>query len=400
MTVRLYYQDPYLFRFTAKVLACRPVDDAFEVQLDRTCFYPESGGQPSDSGQLGGRQALGVREEGTRLLHRVDGPIEIPEAEGCVDSQRRLDHMEHHTGQHLLSAAFLEGVGIPTVSAHISAHESTIDLDRPELFEEDADKAEELANRVIRENRTIHCFYPTLDELKQLTFRKMPSVEEDIRVVRVPDFDVSACCGTHCPSTGRVGLVKVRRWEHYKGMTRLYFHCGRRALEEFRFQNSSIRDLSELFSVKDRDLVARVAAMHDEHVEAYRQLRKARSELLKHEAASMLSQSQRLSDGTLLVVRELAEGHGMEELKVLAEALLKHPGVVFLGGAAGPKAQVLFARSPDWPGDMSSILRKVVSGLGGKGGGAPHQAQGGVPGTALSEAIALARKEIETLSGG
>jgi alanyl-tRNA synthetase len=137
MTVRLFYQDPYLFRFTAKVLACRPVDDAFEVQLDRTCFYPESGGQPCDLGVLGGRRVLAVREEGTKLLHLVDGPIEAAEAEGLVDSQRRTDHMEHHTGQHLLSAAFLEGVGLPTVSVHISAHESTVDLDRPELFVED-----------------------------------------------------------------------------------------------------------------------------------------------------------------------------------------------------------------------------------------------------------------------
>ncbi|MBI4871017.1 MAG: alanyl-tRNA editing protein [Candidatus Riflebacteria bacterium] len=400
MTVRLYYQDPYLFHFRAKVLSCMPKDDSYEVLLDRTCFYPESGGQPCDGGTLGGRPVVSVREEGDRLVHVLDAPVEEPEVEGLVDEQRRRDHMEQHTGQHLLSAAFLSAVGVPTVSMRIGEHESTIDLDRPELFAEDVEAAEDLANRVIREDRAVHCFYPSLDELEQLTLRKRPAVEENVRIVRVPDYDCSPCGGTHCPSTGRVGVVKVRRWEHYKGMTRVTFLAGGRALADHRVKNDVIWDLTGLLSVRDRDLPARVKALVDGHTELERQVRKLRADLLRHAAPELLASAPRLDDGTLLVVHQLAPGYQAEDLKVLAECIVRPGGAIFLGGLPGPKAQLLFARSADRQLDVGALLKKTVAAVGGKGGGTAAQAQGGVPGQSLGQALEAARLDVRAAAQG
>lgn len=394
MTVRLYYQDPYVFHFRARVVASAACGDGFAVELDRTCFYPEGGGQPPDTGTLGGRLVLSVREEGTRVVHLVDGPLESDEVEGLVDEARRRDHMEHHTGQHLLSAAFLATLGTPTVSMHLGELDCTIDLTRPALSEDDAARVEDLVNRVIREDRSIRCFYPSLEELERLTLRKSPQVEENIRIVRVEGFDDSPCCGTHCPSTGRVGLVKVRRWEHYKGMTRVHFLCGGRALRDYQWKSAAVNRLAEKMSVKDQALEGRVMALLESHVELERAHRKLRAEMLTTGAPALLAAAKSLPDGTRLVLRRLADGSTVEDLKTLADAVVREGRVVFAAGTASGKASLLFARSSDVPRDMAALLRACAGPAGGKGGGSPQLAQGGCPAERLDEVLATVEREL------
>ena len=235
-TERLYYTDCYLQEFEAQVVRIEPDSKGTRVYLDRTAFYPESGGQPSDHGTLSEIELIEAVDEGDEIAHVVKRQLRGGKITGRIDWARRFDHMQQHTGQHILSAAFEKTGAYKTVSFHLGAEVSTIDLDSDRLGRRQVEEAEDLANQVVFENRPVRVFFQAADEANQLGLRKPTFREGDVRLVEVQGFDLSACGGTHVSQTGALGLTLIRKFERAKGLTRVEFVCGGRALRMARLE--------------------------------------------------------------------------------------------------------------------------------------------------------------------
>ncbi|NUO15000.1 MAG: alanyl-tRNA editing protein, partial [Planctomycetaceae bacterium] len=249
-TRRLYLDDPFTTAFTAKVVATGTREGRAFVELEATHFYPEAGGQLPDRGRLGGRAVVDVQEDGERVLHFLDGP-EAGLAPGTavaaeIDRATRLDHMQQHTGQHMLSAALLELFRIPTLSFHMGAEGSTIDLDAAELTAAQLEAVEDRVNLLIQEDRPVQVLYPDEAGLAALKLRKEPAVTGRLRVIEVEGFDHSACGGTHCTRTGQLGVLHLAHWERVRQKARLHFLVGMRAVRDHRIQNGRLAALSAM----------------------------------------------------------------------------------------------------------------------------------------------------------
>jgi alanyl-tRNA synthetase len=224
-TERLYYQDSHLVEFTAHVTEVAPLEhERFGVRLDRTAFYPTGGGQPTDTGTLGAARVVEcVDEEAAGILHIIEGdaPAIGAQVAGHVDWPRRLDHIQQHTGQHIISQALVSLFDAPTRAFRMAAHVSEIDVELSDPTRERIEQAVDLANRIIWEDRPVRIYHVTKEESAQLPLRRDSAREGELRVIEIEDFDMSPCGGTHAQRTGEVGLIAVRSWERAKGMTRL-----------------------------------------------------------------------------------------------------------------------------------------------------------------------------------
>lgn len=384
-TERLYYRDSYLREFTARALDARRAGDLTYVVLDRTAFYPEGGGQPWDLGTLGGLPVVSVVDEDGQVVHRVKGALPEGEMVGLVDWERRFDHMQQHTGQHILSQAFLRLLGAETVSFHLGADYASIDLSVPSLEAGQVEEVEELSNRVVFENRPvlIHILEPS--ELEKFDLRKATGRTDKIRVSEVQGFDSIPCGGTHCRSTAEIGLIKITRWERRSGNSRVEFLCGGRALRDYRRKNEALLSLSAALSVKDSEVAGAVERVVREGEEARRRSEQLRNQLLDHQAREMAEGAERVGEASVVVV--LLEEYSAEELKHLAGKLVAVPGRVALLASAPEKVHLLFARSEDVALDAGKLLREASAPFGGRGGGRPNQAQGGIPNRADVRAV-------------
>ena len=256
MTVRLYYLDPYQAEFTADLVGCREEGGRFHLVLDRTAFFPEGGGQPSDRGWIEEIAVEQVYEAGGRVCHVLGRVPAARKGLRCrVDWERRFDHMQQHLGQHLLSAALRNRFAASTVGFHLGREVCTIDLDRF-LNGGEIAEAEQLANRVVFANRAVEAVDLPAEELRRLDLQRLPRVDQGMRLIRIADFDLNPCCGTHPRRTGEVGLVKVRRSERYKGGTRVEFVCGGRALMDYSRKNEAVNRICARLSVGEGEAVA------------------------------------------------------------------------------------------------------------------------------------------------
>ncbi|HEY3247177.1 MAG TPA: alanyl-tRNA editing protein, partial [bacterium] len=251
MTERLYYADSFLREFDATVLEVRERGGRPAIILDRTAFYPTSGGQPHDLGRLDGAEITEVFDEDGTILHLADRALE-GRVHGTIDWPRRFDHMQQHTGQHILSQAFLRVLRAGTRSVHFGADVCTLDLDIADLGPDEAGRVEDAADAIIFEDRPVVVREVDEAELPHLGLRRPAKKRGRVRIVEVQDFDVSACGGTHVRRTGEIGLIAMRRWERFKGGVRIEFFCGQRALREHRWKNAMVLDLAAELSVKDR----------------------------------------------------------------------------------------------------------------------------------------------------
>ena len=278
-TERLYYHDSRLLEFEARVTSLSETDDGqIAVTLDRTAFYPTGGGQPTDTGTLGDARVVDcIDAEDAGVLHVIQGPVpEIGETvHGKVDWLRRLDHMQQHTGQHILSAAFVRMFDAPTRSFRVLDHECEIDVALEDPADERIEQAVDLANQIIWESRPIKISQVTSEEAASLPLRKEPAREGELRVIEIADFDLTPCGGTHARSTGEVGVIAVRSWERAKGLTRIQFIAGIRALRDYRKANQTAREVAALFSAGREDSPALVARL----VEENKKLRRRNGEL-------------------------------------------------------------------------------------------------------------------------
>lgn len=374
ITRRLYYTDSYANTFEAQVVEQVTVEGTPAVVLNRTFFYPTSGGQPHDTGTLNGipvRDVM-VREADEAVLHLLAAPLPAGPVEGQIDWPRRFDHMRHHTGQHILSQAFVQLAGAETVGFHMSPDSITIDLDRPTIPAELVDAVEDLANEIVAGNRPVRAWFPTEVELPDLALRKVPDVAGKLRVVDIAGFDTTACGGTHVAHTGEVGIIKVLRVDRRGDSARIEFRCGRRALLDYRQKNALLNQ----FAAGITDIPAVLHKLRAENKTLRREVRTLQSAVLDQEA-EQLWQSAGREDGYVLVVRAF-ENRAVDEVRQLAQRLIARPATVALCGIAGEKAHLITARSDDLPHDMVPVLK---AGLGvwecQRGGGRPSFAQGG-----------------------
>jgi alanyl-tRNA synthetase len=387
MTERLYYEDPYLVRFFASVVEHLQWEGQPAVILDRTAFYPTGGGQPNDTGFLREARALedvpvvdvAERESDGAVVHVLSAPLRAEEVEGRIDWDRRFDLMQQHTGQHLLSAAFLERIDANTVGFHLSDDYSTIDLDRAPLSAQDLTGVEALANAIVFENRQAVARFVPDEEVPDLPLRKALVHQGPVRVVEIPDFDCSACGGTHVRATGEIGLIKITRSERRGDETRVEFLCGGRALTDYAVKNKLVMDLAREFTVGHWEVADLVHRLAGDLKETQRELRRTRDALLDAEAVALWYEAATLGEARI-VQAHLAD-RPPDDLKHLAQRLVTHPQTVVLlaAGAAGQKGFLTFARSPDLDVHMGTLVRQACETLGGGGGGRPEFAQGGGP---------------------
>jgi alanyl-tRNA synthetase len=376
MTERLYYRDSSLLRFTGTVIESGTLRSRPFVVLDRTAFYPTSGGQPFDRGHLGGREVVEVvdREDDGAVLHFTSDSVPVGTVvDGEIDAARRLDHMQQHTGQHVLSAAFLRTANVPTVSFHLGADVSTIDL-TGDVETAAIARAEDEANRVVFADRDVVVRFVTAEEAAMLPLRKEPSRTGTLRLVEVPDFDLSACGGTHVSRTGAIGNIAVSAWERYKGGTRVSFVCGGRAVRVFRELRDASTATSRLLSVQTGELPEAVARLQAEARDVRLQARALGEQLARFEASALRSSAVDLN-GHRIVARVLDKDQAA--LKLLAQEAAADGGPAVLLVSTTRPASLVVARGGDSDIDASAVLKAIVTRLGGKGGGRPEFAQGG-----------------------
>jgi alanyl-tRNA synthetase len=376
MTERLYYRDSSLLRFTGTVIESGTLRSRPFVVLDRTAFYPTSGGQPFDRGHLGGREVVEVldREDDGAVLHFTSDSVPVGTVvDGEIDAARRLDHMQQHTGQHVLSAAFLRTANVPTVSFHLGADVSTIDV-TGDVETAAIARAEDEANRVVFADRDVVVRFVTAEEAAMLPLRKEPSRTGTLRLVEVPDFDLSACGGTHVSRTGAIGNIAVSAWERYKGGTRVSFVCGGRAVRVFRELRDASTATSRLLSVQTGELPEAVARLQAEARDVRLQARALGEQLARFEASALRSSAVDLN-GHRIVARVLDKDQAA--LKLLAQEAAADGGPAVLLVSTTRPASLVVARGGDSDIDASAVLKAIVTRLGGKGGGRPEFAQGG-----------------------
>jgi alanyl-tRNA synthetase len=382
MTTRLYYTDPYRSEFTANVVDRS--DDGIRVYLDETAFYPTSGGQPHDTGTLGGVSVVDVVDEEERVAHVLASPLPPTPAPvaGVVDWNRRFDHMQQHTGQHLLSAVFEDLFGYKTLSVHFGPDYSTLDLDAEMLSRDRMIAAEERANAIVAEARAVNVTFE--DAASAQGLRKPTDRAGTLRVVTIDRLDRSACGGTHVRSTAEIGAMLLRSVEKVRNATRVEFVCGVRAVRRARRDFESLTRIATSLSAALDDVASLVTAQSERLKESDNARKKLEKELAPFRIRELYDRATTDASGTrTIVIRDAAS---MDELRTLAQGAFQFPRVVVVGVLRSPPS-VLLAASEDSGVDAGKLLKERLSSVGGRGGGSPRMAQGGVPDGSVLEPL-------------
>jgi alanyl-tRNA synthetase len=399
MTERLYYRDSFLYDFDAEIREAvekpRPA-----LILDRSAFYPTSGGQVHDTGTItiaDSNQSLRVTEvadtEDGRVVHYLEAPAGEfhrndvkpgTRVRGQIDSTRRRDHMQQHSGQHVLSAAFVRLFNMHTVSFHMADDYCSIDLqisdlDTTTLSKDQIEAAERLANEIILENRPVEIRFVTREEAGKLGLRKIPTAERDeLRIIDIRDFDLSACGGTHVNQTGQIGCILLRKAERVRQGWRVEFVAGQRAVATARRDFITLTETAAMFSAHIYDVPQQVRKSLDETRALRKQAEESQEELATAQASTMLAETPE-TNGRKLIMRTFAD-RDLSSIKLLAQKLTRlAPNVVTLLATTSPQPSLVFAQSPGQPFDMGALMKQTVATLGGRGGGTKDMAQGGVP---------------------
>ena len=374
MTERLYYTDSYLTSFAAAV--SEHADGGRRVYLDRSAFYPSSGGQPNDLGTLDGIPVLDVIDEDQRVAHLLAAPHASPTAAGLVDWGRRFDHMQQHTGQHLLSAVFAELLNAETVSVHFGADYNTLDLDIGEVSLGELADVQDRANAVAAENRPVQVTFE--DAATATGLRKATERTGVLRVITIAELDRSACGGTHVSSTGEIGAILIRRTERMKKRVRVDFLCGLRASRRARADFLALSTAAGTFSAALDDVPSLVERQREEIREGHGVREHLLQQLATYEARELVEAAVPGPRGHRLIARHLPTG-GVDSLRALALAVAGHDNAIFVGSSDDPAAMLL-ATSASSGVDAGATIKPLLGSLGGRGGGSPRLAQGSLPG--------------------
>lgn len=392
VTERLYYRDSFLREFDALVISCEKDGERWRIVLDRTAFYPTSGGQPYDTGKLGDVPVIEVADAEHKVVHYASAAIPVGPVHGVIDWSRRIDHMQQHTGQHLLSAAFIELFGLQTVSFHLGKEISTIDLDTAAAKAELLEKVERRVNEVILEDKPVVIRFGTAEELAEAGIRKKVEREGILRAIEVEGFDRQPCGGTHLERTGQAGLLLIRKLERRRDQCRVEFVCGFRALAAARGDFSTLTQAASLLSCGLNEVPAVLGKLIEERRVQHGAVKRLEERLGEHEARELLA-SKAEAEG-LRVIASVLDEATPAYLGLLAAKLVAEANVVALL-ASRASGHVVFAQTKGLAHDMGALLRDTLKQFDGKGGGAKDFAQGSVADSAkAADVVAQAEKMV------
>jgi alanyl-tRNA synthetase len=385
MTEHLYYHDAFLYDFDATVSESTSIDSRPALILDRTAFYPTSGGQVFDTGWLQPRDSAKLRivevseNDHGDILHFLEHPADLApgsSVRGQIDRDRRRDHMQQHSGQHVLSAAFVKLFNMPTVSFHMGVDSCSIDLDTKSITADQVRDAEALANSIVFEDRPVAIRFVTQQEAQGLGLRKIPPLERDqLRLIDIRDFDLTACGGTHVASTGQIGCILLRKVEKVRQGWRIEFVSGTRAVSTARRDYTTLADAAALCSSHIWDIPQQIRKFQDE-ARAARKANEVLSEELADSYASRLL-AETPPQGSRITIIRIFSDRDLAFIKLLAQRLTRHvPNVVALLAATPEPPAIVFAQSAGQPFDMGALMKEALTRLGGRGGGSKDMAQG------------------------
>ncbi len=367
---RLYFENPYQIEFEARVVERLSWREKPAVVLDQTCFYPESGGQPSDRGTLNGIEVLGVLEEDSKILHLLEDDISAGEVKGKVDWQTRFDFMQQHAGQHILSQSFHELYQAETLSFHLGEVTSTVEIDLRKVAEEEVERVETRANDIVFQDREIKSYFIPEEKISSIPLRKPPKKKGLIRVVEVTDFDYSACGGTHPSKTGEVGLIKILKWEKIRNNVKFEFVCGQRASKDYAWKNRDLRELSNMFTVSEREVLTSVEKLQSDLKSQRKKTRKMQERVSQYEAQEII----RNTEGR--IIKDVFTGRTPDEVRCLALNIIKKGDFVVLYALREKeRGHLVFACSENLKCDMRELVPLVSPLIKGKGGGNPSLVQ-------------------------
>lgn len=375
---KLFYTDQYIKSFTAELESVEEKDEKFHVVLDKTAFFPGGGGQFCDLGTIEGQQVLEVYEEEGQIYHVVDKkPIKLHKLKCEIDWERRREGMDQHLAQHVLSGCFYKLFNANTVGFHMGREISTVDIEGI-LDEETIRKAERAANEVVGENIQVEFLVPDRKELKKMGLRRaLPNTKEDIRIVKIGDLDINACCGVHPASTIELRMIKIRRWEKHKGATRIEYVAGKRAVEEFYKKDSFTTSVCRFLNASEEEAINGIKNLNDKLKETLDKNKKLSEEVAAYEVKAMVSQGEKLQDIT--VVKKIYHGEDLKYVnKVVSKIADGGKTIALFAVTNEERANLIFAASQDISNiSMNELLKDAITLIDGKGGGSAYQAQGG-----------------------
>lgn len=397
MTEKLYYKDAYLTEFTTNMLREAQTDGGeWYIVLAETAFYPTGGGQPYDTGTLNDIPVINVEEVDGEVRHFLARKMDRSDrVHGVVNWERRFDHMQQHSGQHVLTAAFVELFQLPTVSFHLGVETCTIDLSTDYMTEDILQQVEKRANEVILESRPIETKWVTEEEAKEYQLRKELAVTDDIRLVIIPDFDYNGCGGTHPNSTSQIGSIKILGWEKQRNQIRIEFICGERVLKQLHEKHSIMKELGRIVSASQDQMVTTVIKMVETQKSLAKKVDELQDELLKLEGESLVAKSRDWHGESL--VTGVFQDRSIKELQKLAKIIISEKSGINLMLVAenGEQLQFVFARDALGTINMKEAVKLALPLINGKGGGSEHSAQGG--GEALISGHMLLEKVLSSL---
>lgn len=379
MTRKLYMENSYLKEVEAKIISKEYINNKYHIKLDKTIFYPNLvGGQPRDLGLLNGQEVTAVYEDGNDIGHIVKEDIDKTRVKLSIDWDHRFDMMQQHSGQHLLSSCFHRLMDADTVGFHIGRDYIYIDLDLDNLDEEDASRAEFLANKIIQSNFQIKSYFVSQEEAKRLPLKDIPFTEGDLRIIEIDNIDYDPCGGTHVGYTGEIGLIKIRRWYRSKGNVRIEFVCGNRALEDYGRKTRYVKEIGLLLSSKDKDIVYKTKSLYYQKENLEKENRSLKEELNKYRGQAYLAEAKNIG-GINYLIKSL-EGLDLKEVNATAHSLNDKERLVQIYGISNEESsQFLISRSNDLDLDLKDIFNIVKKERQIKGGGSSQMIQGGVP---------------------
>jgi alanyl-tRNA synthetase len=385
-TRRLYHEDAYLWEFDGEAVERREHEGRPAVVLDRTAFYPESGGQPWDAGTLGGVEVLKVLELDGAILHVLKGEVPAGPVKGLIDGRVRFDHMQQHTGQHVLSQAFFEKSKGETLSFHLGPEVSTLEIGLKAASDAECDRVEDRANEIVWEDREVKTYFVPEENIGDVPLRRPPKKQGLLRVVEVDGFDYSACGGTHCRRTGEVGLIKLTGIDRIRGNLRFEFLCGGRALRDYRGKDRSVRKLAGMFSSSGADAAGQAEKLQADHKALKKRSRRLEERLAAHEAGEVI----RGASGR--VIAGVLADRTPDEARFLALSIIRSGEFAVAYGALGEgQGHVVIARSDSLTADLRQAVPAVGAVVPVKGGGGPSLVELVTPERArLEEAVEAA----------
>lgn len=396
MTEKIYLGNPYLKELTAKIIKKEYSNSKFYITLNRTIIYPHlSGGQPMDKATINDFKVIDVYEENDEIIHVLEDNIHSNIVNMAIDWDARFDHMQQHTGQHLLSAVIYKLYNANTIGMHIGRDYVYIDVAIPTFSENDVEKIERFANEIIYSNFPVKTYPIENKDIPSIPLRKLPTVDKNIRIVEIENVDITPCAGTHVRNIGEVGMVKIRKWERYKGNTRIEFVCGYRALKDYTLKNYHIDNISTLLSSKDIDTYNAVKKLYDDYKLLEKDLSDIKTELLKYQISDLISESYIRNN--VKIVHKILYGFDLKMAKYAISHILAYPNTVCILSIVENqnKCHILMGRSENLDINMKEIFDSVISIINGKGGGTPELVQGG--GTNTANITSLIEKSLELL---